>query len=125
MAVGLQSTIPKFNSFQKGQVLPPDAVFEANGDVYNIATSQGAKLQEIFLQNNSAVAVKVCLNNEASAELFHFVLKAATGADAGDGGERSIDMSLAVSRVSIFSAGGAHRVSVTKVVNLNGAQGRY
>lgn len=119
----LQAVLPKFNPLQKGQVLPPDEPKLVNGDIYNSAAEP--PVQEIFLQNNSNVAVKVALNNEASANVFHFVLKAATGADTGDGGEKSIDMTLGVGRVSVFSAGGAHRVSVTKVVNPNGAQGRY
>jgi hypothetical protein len=117
-----QAPLPKFNPIQKGQVLPPQPPYTVNGDVYNSA--QEPALQEIFLQNNGNTAVKVAINNVASDNVFHYVLAAATATDAGDGGYLTIDMTLGVGRVSIWSVA-TRRVSVTKVVNPNGAQGRY
>lgn len=122
--VSEQAILPRFNPRQKGQVIPPELrILAAPGALTIYDNTDEQPLQEIFLQNNANTAVKVCINNDASANAFHFVLKAASGTDTGDGGERSIDMQLGVSKVSIYTASTA-RISVTKVTNGN-ALGRF
>lgn len=98
---------------QTYNVQPPKIIDLNNSGavVYDKAIESGEH-GLLVLQNLGVQPVKVCINDVASANLFHFVLGAGTATDDGTGGIQD-HSALKVAKCTIFCAG-VGRVSVFK-----------
>lgn len=93
-------------------------------DIYNVESEPICR--KIVIQNLGIGTVKICLNNTASASVFHNVLAAGVATDDGLGSVQEYDLTqVDVNRISVIGSVNPTRVSVVKYIDENQVGGTF
>lgn len=121
MQAGLsgQAGVSQVSPNVRGEVLPPTPVDLAGAAVFTVydkAVEGDLNLQYLLIQNVGIGKVKVALNTDATENLYNYILKVDTGAEAGAGGQIELFGAWNISKVTVLSAAGS-KISFIKVVS--------
>lgn len=103
--------------------MPPKVTEEAADTAKTIydttadAAAKDKRADRLIIQNNSTVPVKVTLNDTVTPAGYHFILGAASAANAGDGGTHILyPRQDFITKVSAMGVGGAMKLNLIHYV---------